>query len=371
MKMLRGDGPGARQGRRLCAALVLTATAILAAGPAEAGARELLGQWPLNEGSGQLTADVSGKGHDGRLGASAAPDSHDPDWVPGRFGRGLRFLGEANQYVALAQPATLAPARITVEAWIRRLGTPGRWRYIVSSGGQDCNFASFGLYTGSTNGLAFYVSGGGRYELSPSAAAGAAWDGAWHYAVGTYDGAHVRLYLDGAEVGAGSPTQLAISYGLASREVYLGTYRGSCEIPFTGDVDDVEIHDHALSAGEVAAEAAAAAQRALPPQPAPVAGPPAGSPGLRSCLSLRVTPRRLMVHRRTRVRVAVRRLGRAMVGKRVVVRGRGLRVSSRTGRRGRARLTVRPKRLGRLRVTVVGQPRRCAPARLKVRRARG
>ena len=124
--------------------------------------------------------------------------------------------------MALARPATLAPARITVEAWIRRLGTPGRWRYVVSSGGQDCNFASFGLYTGPTDGLAFSVSGGGRYELSPSAAAGTVWDGAWDYAVGTYDGAHVRLYLDGVEIGAGSPTQLAIDYGLAGRCTWTG-----------------------------------------------------------------------------------------------------------------------------------------------------
>lgn len=369
--MLGGDGPGARQVRRLCAALAITTTAFVGAGPAEAGARELLGEWPLNEGSGQQTADASGRGHDGRLGESAALDSHDPDWVPGRFGRGLRFLGEANQYVALAQPASLAPARITVEAWIRRLGTPGRWRYIVSSGGQDCNFASFGLYTGPGEGLAFYISGGGRYDVSPSAPSAAAWDGAWHYAVGTYDGDRVRLYLDGVEVGAGTPTQLAISYALARREVYLGTYRGSCELPFTGDLDQVEIHDDARTAGEVAAETAAYAQRPSPPQAAPVAGPPAGSPGLRSCLSLRVSPRRLVLHRRTRVKVAVRRFGRAMVGKRVVLRGRGVRASDRTGRRGRARLRVRPKRTGYVKVSVAGQPRRCSPARLKVRRAPG
>lgn len=344
--------------------------AFLGAGPADAGPRELLGEWPLNEGSGQTTADVSGKGHHGQLGGAMGTDTHDPDWVPGRFGHGLRFMGEDNQYVTLEQPATLAPARITVEAWIRRSGTPGRWRYVVSSGGQGCNFASFGLYTGGNDGLAFYVSDGGLYVASPAASAGAAWDGAWHYAVGTYDGDYVRLYLDGVELGAGSPTQLAISYGLAQRDVYLGTYRGTCELPFTGDVDQVEIHNEALTAAEVAAEATAAVQRPAPPQAAPVEGAPAGSPGLRSCLSVQVTPRRLVVHRRARVRVAVRQRDQAMVGKRVVLRGRGVRVAARTGRKGRARLRVRPKHLGRLKVTVAGQPRRCSPARLKVRRAR-
>jgi hypothetical protein len=280
-------------------------------------------------------------------------------------------VGDLNQYVAIDRTAALSPQSLTVEAWVRRLGTPGRWRYVVSSGGQGCDFASFGLYSGFNGGLAFYVSDSGHYESSMRAPASAVWDGAWHYAVGTYDGQHVRLYLDGAEVGPARPAQVAISYELAASGVHIGTYRGSCELPFTGDVDEVVVRSGALSPGEVAANAVAAARRPTPGQPAPVSGPPAGEGGSTAgCFTVKVRPGRLVAHRRSRLRVAVRRYGRAAARARVVVRGRRIRAVARTGANGKARLTVRPRRQGRLRVTVSGQPKRCGARLLTVAKRR-
>lgn len=365
MKTLRGDGPGART-RRLSAALVALATTFLFTVPAKADAHEVLGHWPLNEGSGQATADASAKGHTGTLGASSGPDSNDPSWIPGRFGQGLRFLGDENQYVGIARPQTLSPKLITVEAWIRRQGSPGQWRYIVSNGGQECDFASFGLYTAYTGGLAFYVSNGVKFIRSPTAPPGSAWDGAWHYAVGTYDGQHVRFYLDGVQILDGSATKLTISYALEKGDVYLGSYRASCDRPFTGDVDEVKIRDGALSPEQIAGNASAAGLQPPPPQLPPVSGPPAGKP--RACFKVRVTPGKLVAKKRTRLRIRVRRGGRAAARKRVMLRGVGTRKSVRTGPKGRVRLHVRPRRRGRLKVKVAGQPRRCPAAyRVKVR----
>ena len=63
-----------------------------AAFPSSAAA-ESLARWPLDEGSGQIAADVSGNGHDGQLGRLSGIDRHDPEWVAGRFGHALRFDG--------------------------------------------------------------------------------------------------------------------------------------------------------------------------------------------------------------------------------------------------------------------------------------
>ena len=93
-------------------------------------------------------------------------DSHDPDWVTGRFGNALRFDGESNDFVTVRDPAGLRPNRITVEAWVRRLGGPGSWRYVVSSGASACDSAPYG-YSGFSGGLAFYVSDQQRYVVSP------------------------------------------------------------------------------------------------------------------------------------------------------------------------------------------------------------
>jgi Concanavalin A-like lectin/glucanases superfamily len=337
----------------------------------EAQASELLAQWPLDEGSGQVAADASGRGHQARLGRLPVADSNDPAWVPGRLGTALRFAGSQNQFAQIAGATTLTPRAITVEAWVRRLGTPGAWAYVLSNGGQACDFSSFGLYGGAGGGLAFYVSGSGGYVVSPAVAPEAVWDGAWHYAVGTYDGEHVRVYLDGVEVGHGTATGLTIDYSLGSSGGFIGTYRGTCEQPFTGDVDEIVVRDRALSPAEIAALGEDSKRRPLPPQLPPVSGPPApaprASPAPAGCFKVRVSPGRVLARRSTRLRIEVRRRGRAAHGVHVTVGGLGVRASARTRRTGRAHVVIRSRRSGRLRVKVRGQPSGCAPAVLTVR----
>jgi hypothetical protein len=41
----------------------------------------LVGYWSFDEGQGQVAADATGRGHDGRLGESTGPDSWDPRWT--------------------------------------------------------------------------------------------------------------------------------------------------------------------------------------------------------------------------------------------------------------------------------------------------
>jgi concanavalin A-like lectin/glucanase superfamily protein len=375
-----GTGRAHATWRSTTAAALAGLALLVAAQVAEATVSDGLARWPMDEGAGQVAADVSGHGHHARLGRLAGPDSSDPAWVPGRFGRALRFVGDDDQFAEIAEPALLTPVFVTAEAWVRRLGTPGRWRYVVSNGAQGCDFSSFGLYTGTGGALSFYVSGSGGYVTSPEASQAKVWNGAWHYVVGTYDGDHVRLYVDGAEVGNGTATRLSIRYGLGSSAAFIGTYRGTCDQPFTGDIDEVAVRDRALGAAEIAALAQQAGQKPAPPQVSPVSGPPAvgrsTTPGTKpdgrasprtSCFKVRARPGRVVVHRRTRLRISVTHKGRAAAGRRVTVGGLGVRASALTGRKGHARVVVRSRRSGRLRVTVRGQPSGCAARMLAVR----
>ncbi len=330
----------------------------MAAVPSSASA-DLIGYWPLNEGAGQLVTDASGSGHDGRLGALAGADGNDPSWIAGRFGAGLRFVGDHDQYVALRNPTGLRPARLTVEAWVRRLGTPGRWRYVVSSGAVGCDYASYGLYTGFNGGLAFYVSNAARYVLAPEIASEAVWDGGWHRVTGTYDGSAVRLYLDGTQVGDGTPAGLTIAYDDADVGAYIGTYHGSCERPFTGDIDDVRIHDDVRSAEQLQVESQRDAEQPPPPQMPPVSGPPATGTPTAVCLTVRATPRKLVAGRSTTLHISVRRGKRPIVRRKVSVQGLGIVRRKRTAHAGRVKLKVKARRHGTVKVTVSGQPRRC------------
>ncbi len=204
--------------------------------------------------------------------------------------------------------------------------------------------------------------------VSPQASPSAVWDGGWHYAVGTFDGQRVRLYLDGVQVGAGTIGALGIDYGGAAKGVFIGTYRGSCDLPFTGDIDEVNVHSHVLTPGQVDKKSGQATQQPPPPQPAAVTGPPAQAVGdpARGCARVGVYPKRLVARRRTSLLVSVRKSGRPASGLKVTVRGSGLARRARTGRRGKVRLSVRPSRGGRVRVTPRGEPRRCSAKIVRV-----
>jgi hypothetical protein len=352
--------------RAVC--LLLATGSLFAAAPASAA--PLVGDWRFDEGAGQVARDSSPSGLTGRLGIADGPDGADPTWVPGRSGSALRFDG--GDALVLPDAPALEPARVSIDAVVRREGTPGRFAYVVSKGSSSCDFSSYGLYTGAGGGMAFYVSDGHGFVVSPAASSAAVWDGAWHQVVGSFDGAAVRLYIDGTEVGAGSPNTRPIVYGLASAEPYIGTYRGGCELGFTGDIDSVRIWGAALTPAEIAGS--------LPPQPpggggggggsgasaplAPVSGlPPRAVP---SCV---VSSGRESVRagRRSSLVVTVRNHGRALRRVRVRVSGKKTRLVRSTDTRGKARFVVRPARSERhLQLRALG--RSCRNTSVFVRR---
>jgi Concanavalin A-like lectin/glucanases superfamily len=238
----------------------------------------VVAHWRMDEASGQVVRDASGGGLDAVLGTSSGPDGADPARIPGRWGGALSFDG--SDRVTIPDRPVLEPARISVEAWVRRAGSPGQYRYVLSKGGATCFASSYGLYSGAGGGLAFYVSDATRFVPSPAVAPAGIWDGRWHHAVGTFDGAHVRLYVDGAQVGAGIPVDLEIKYGLQSTMPLIGSYLGSCELPFSGDIDEVRVWNEALAPGQVAGYAAGGPDAVGPPLPPPAAvAPDPAAPG--------------------------------------------------------------------------------------------
>jgi hypothetical protein len=214
----------------------------------------LEGYWPMNEGSGQVVRDWSGNGNHGQLGASPTPDSNDPTWIRGVFGLGSGLSFDGNDFVAIPDDATLEPSRITVETWFRRSGSPGRVTYLVSKGGDRCEAGSYGLYTTETGKLAFYIYDGTTWTRSPEAEQ-SVWDGRWHHLAGTFDGSTVRLFVDGKQVGSGTPSSISIGYALPQGDGTIGGYRGACALLFEGEMDAVRIWSRALPVSDIADKA--------------------------------------------------------------------------------------------------------------------
>lgn len=244
--------------------LVLILAAQPAANAAEPG---LTGQWHLDaiDGSGasSTTPDGSGGGQPGTFTGT-------PTLVPGRFGNALN-VGAGNGWMNVTRPAgggawAMESQRISFTVWIKQQGFPGVLRYVAGKGAlgpyPTCGGSSWAMYTGYNGkaGLAFYVKdavGGGTLspQLDPSSSV---WDGAWHAVTGTYDGTAVRLYLDGAQVGSGTPFTGSIDYADAAQDNFtLGTYPdrtvgAPCGVAdWPGPIDEPRAYDRALTQAEI------------------------------------------------------------------------------------------------------------------------
>ncbi|MFH1990532.1 MAG: LamG-like jellyroll fold domain-containing protein [Patescibacteria group bacterium] len=190
----------------------------------------LVGYWPFDGGF----EDKSGTGNNGiNYGATS---------VDGKINQALSFDG-TNDYVEIADSATLKPTSITLEMWVKA-NSPGSYKYIASKF-YNSDHASYAFYTASSGGLRFYIGHAGGYILSPDAGTGI-WDNNWHHVVGTYDGSKVRLYVDGVEKGTGTLTTVGITYN--TNKFYVGSYGNG--FYFNGIIDEAKIYDRALSADE-------------------------------------------------------------------------------------------------------------------------
>jgi hypothetical protein len=337
---------------------------ILGVAPAQA-APSLLAQWPLDG----TAADTSGHGLDGTLGLGSAQ----PTWITGVAGSALSFDGA--YYVTVNDNPILEPAHVAVDAWVRRVGSPGNWRYVLSKGSVNCDRSAYGLYSGWSGGMAFYVSDANEDVISPEVPPSVVWDGAWHRVVGSYDGARVALWLDGAEVGSGTPaTNLRIAYGTGSKGVRIGAYNGGCDLGFVGDIDDVRVWDDSPPAPPTTLPRIAP----VPGTPSrvsvssrggstPTSSPASKATSTRACLRMRLNPRTVKVKRKVRVKATVRRATKPASGVRVALSGAGVKAKARTNKLGTATITVKARKRGRLTVRVVGQKPSCPTATVRAK----
>jgi len=230
--------------------LIVLIVSILLIGMASSGYADLVGHWPLDEGSGTTVADVSGNGNDGTI-------FNSPTWIAGPNGggalefHGLGASGGGGDYIDCGNDASLDITGPTSMAlWIRpdaddpegkgtetapmakaMSGMSPSWSYQVRYGwGGPEPYMAFTFNT-SPRAWAFV---GKKLERNE-----------WCHIACTYDGTTLTTFLNG-EATDSTPMGPITS---SPTPVLIGTDGWGCD--WIGAIDDVRIYNHALSEAEI------------------------------------------------------------------------------------------------------------------------
>jgi hypothetical protein len=218
---------------------------------------ELVGHWRFDEGTGTITRDSSGNGHDGSFEGSTT-------WVrPGWDGVGscLQFGGGGDRVTI--EPFDLTGSGITLAAWVNVTDFQDDARLISKSEGSGTadHYWAMILSGGGENNLEFRLrtDTGATTRTSAPDSEDLQADEWTHIAV-TWDASDpfMRFYKNGQEifsqskegnaVGAGPDVKIAIGNQSASVADAAGRIR-----PFGGLMDDVVVYDRALDTEELEA----------------------------------------------------------------------------------------------------------------------
>jgi hypothetical protein len=219
----------------------------------------LVGWWP-----GNGTADDLVAGNNGQLNGDAT-------FAAAKVGQGFKLDGEGD-FVQIPDAGALKPAHVSVEAWVRfdslttpivsQFGSVGLEYIVFKKNTRTFNFEGYALRKQRDNsGIDRFVfnigdvTGGATVAVATSTSAVTV--GEFYHVVGTYDGAQVRLYVNGVLEGQAA---VAATVDYDTRPIFIGT---SGETVFDGKlngvVDEASIYNRALDDSEIAALYAAGA----------------------------------------------------------------------------------------------------------------
>ena len=145
---------------------------------------------------------------------------------------------------------------VTLAAWVNPVAVYD-WADVVAwgtdAGGHDQNIA-YALGYNASGAITFTInwgSGGGGGPVMNGATAGSVVAGQWQHIAVVWDGITATFYLDGAEVGAESPTAPQVLQADYIDYMIIGVGYGGGNEGINGKVDEVRIINRNLSAGEI------------------------------------------------------------------------------------------------------------------------
>jgi hypothetical protein len=199
----------------------------------------LVASFGFNEGSGATVFDSSGKNNIGTI-ANAT-------WTAaGKFGSALSFNGTSSWVTVLDAPSLDLTNGLTLEAWVKPSTLTG-WRTALLK--ESAGGLSYALYAHNNTpnpAVTVQIGGGDRSAggTSPLPL------NTWTHLAATYDGAQLRLYVNGVQAGSRAQTgNIAVS----AAPLRVGGNAVWTEF-FAGLIDEVRVYNRALSPAEIQAD---------------------------------------------------------------------------------------------------------------------
>jgi hypothetical protein len=202
----------------------------------------LVAAYNFNEASGTIALDKSGNALHGTLNASVARST------AGKFGGALVFNGSNSRVDVPTDPALDLAANLTMEAWVFPTAALSNWSTILFR--EQTNELVYALYAGTPTSRPRGFINIGTSEATERSVAGSASLplNVWTHVAVTYDGATLRLYVNGVTPAGGSvPTTGPMPAGGALRiggNTIWGEY-------FVGRIDEVRVYSRALTQPEI------------------------------------------------------------------------------------------------------------------------
>ena len=231
----KSSTPRSRATLRLIACSLLVAPLLLVAQAASPASSGLVAAYGFDEGSGTAVTDASGNGHTGTI-ANAT-------WAAaGKYGKALQFNG-TNAIVSIPDAADLhLSTAMTLEAWVNPTTINANWRDVVYKGND--NYYLEASSQPNSRPVAGTIAGGGYGEAYGTANLAT---NTWSFITATYDGANVRLYVNGTQVASTARTGTIASSSnpltIGGDPIY-GQY-------FAGLIDEVRVYNVALTAAQI------------------------------------------------------------------------------------------------------------------------
>jgi hypothetical protein len=206
--------------------------------------------WKMDEGTGTVAADSSGKGNTGTVSGAA--------WSPGKVGTNALTFNGTSDYVSVASNTSLTSIvnNFTVSFWANpnqsythEIDPEGTWgidgvynqRYLFGPYPYTDGTAGAGISIGS-NGVSVYEHAG---NYMPATLVYQAPISGWTHVTLVYQNKQPRLYINGSLVRTGQTSPMAAVH---INPLNLGGFSYGY---YAGQVDDVRIYGSVLSGAEI------------------------------------------------------------------------------------------------------------------------